>query len=72
MVQEAVAAATSTQPLTDRPDAAPSNAAAGAEHVLKFDPLDFDPEHLSLSSKPTAGHIASRRIHKLGPCRTAC
>ena len=52
MVKEAVAAATSVPPLTDRPDAAPSNAAAGAEHVLKFDPLDFDPEHLSLSSKP--------------------
>lgn len=52
MVKEAVAAATSTPPLTDRPDAAPSNAAAGSEHVLKFDPLDFDPENLSLSSKP--------------------
>lgn len=52
MVKEAVAAATSVPPPTDRPDTAPSNAAAGAEHVLKFDPLDFDPEHLSLSSKP--------------------
>jgi hypothetical protein len=37
---------------TARPDAATaSNAKAGAP-VLKFDPLDFDPDHLSLSSGP--------------------
>ena len=27
--------------------------------MLKFDPLDFDPEHLSLSSKPSTGATAS-------------
>ncbi len=36
----------------ERPDAAPS--AQKPEHVLKFDPLDFDPEHLSLSSTQSA------------------
>jgi len=58
LVKEAVAAATDTPPaptvLTDRPDVPSSHAAAGAEHVLRFDPLDFDPEHLSLSTRPTA------------------
>jgi hypothetical protein len=33
---------------TPRPDAAQT--ASAGNHVLKFDPLDFDPEHLSLSS----------------------
>lgn len=41
---------------TDRPDAPPSTATA-ASHVLKFDPLDFDPEHLSLSTRPTASGL---------------
>jgi hypothetical protein len=50
-----VAAATPAVP-TGRADAASSNAGAGTpEQVLKFDPLDFDPEHLSLSSKPSTG-----------------
>jgi hypothetical protein len=40
----------------ERPDAA-TVTTSGDKHVLKFDPLDFDPDHLSLgstSSKPTA------------------
>jgi hypothetical protein len=54
-----VAAATPAVP-PGRPDAAPSNAGSdGSEPVLKFDPLDFDPEHLSLSSRPSTGAAAS-------------
>ncbi len=38
-----------------KPQAATTPAAANAPgHVLKFDPLDFDPDRLSLSSSPTA------------------
>lgn len=42
-----------TEPASARPDALPVNASASS-HVLKFDPLDFDPDHLSLSTRPTA------------------
>jgi hypothetical protein len=49
-----VAVATPPAP-SERPDAAPKTAnATSTSRVLKFDPLDFDPEHLSLSSTPTA------------------
>ena len=45
----------------DRPDAATVASSSGADkHVLKFDPLDFDPEHLSLgttNSKPAANPV---------------
>jgi hypothetical protein len=38
-----------------KPQPATTPAAANApEHVLKFDPLDFDPDHLSLSLSPAA------------------
>lgn len=44
----AFAAAKPAMPL-ERPDA-PATVASAGGHVLKFDPLDFDPEHLSLSA----------------------
>lgn len=51
----AAAPAAKNSAATERPDA-PSTVAStnGSNHVLKFDPLDFDPEHLSLSASPNA------------------
>ncbi len=58
------AVAAATPPTTiDRPDEAPKTAHANpSTHVLKFDPLDFDPEHLSLSSTPTATTTSTSSI----------
>ena len=54
-----VAAATPSRS-TERADAPASS--GGSDHVLKFDPLDFDPEHLSLSSKPSTGSTPSPAV----------
>ena len=54
-----VASATPARP-AERADAPASS--GGSDHVLKFDPLDFDPEHLSLSSKPSTGSTPSPAV----------
>jgi hypothetical protein len=69
--KDATKVATSTPPLNTtpaaveaaaRPDAPTNVSSSSPNHVLKFDPLDFDPEHLSLGeagSKATASESAN-------------
>lgn len=62
----AVAAAKPAAPV-ERPDAPSTTASAGgSNHVLKFDPLDFDPEHLSLSTPQNTGTNAGPSADSAG------
>lgn len=51
----------------ERPDAPSTVASAGgSSHVLRFDPLDFDPEHLSLSTSPKAAESDAQSMAVAG------